>query len=113
MKILFSFILLIIVFLSKCNDYNNLYVVWIDGKVKNVENAYYQKIINQINNVKLFPFTEVKEGIDYLKTIRFCKTIIIVSGSKYPEFIKMLKNNINNLKIYQRLLYSQVMLKIL
>jgi len=105
MKSLYSFIFIfiIIVFLLKFNECNNkcdnLLVVWIDGKVHNNENKQYQKEINNTNYVKLSCFPDVKEGIDYLITIRFCKTIIIVSGRKYPEFIKMFKNNINNLKI--------------
>ena len=56
---------------------SNIILVWIDKKVNNNENIYYQKEFRSINNLELNCFESVYDGINFLKKIEFKRTIII------------------------------------
>ena len=46
----------------------------------------YERDIKSHNNIKFEAYKEVGKAIDYIKKIRFQKTIIIISLELYPEF---------------------------
>ena len=46
----------------------------------------YERDIRSHNNIKFEDYKEVGKAIDYIKKIRFQKTIIIISLELYPEF---------------------------
>ena len=67
------------------------YVVWIDPEIRKDEITQYASELeeNQILKVKLFKI--INDAIDYLKTIKFKETKVIVNGGLYTEFVKTLK----------------------
>ena len=79
-------------------------MVWIDKKINNSENKSYQKTFLELGNINLKCFDNVYDGIEFLKTINFERTLIITSGSIYSEFYEKFKNNINNLTIVPRII---------
>ena len=70
----------------------NSNLIWIDKNIYNQENTEYQNEFKK--EFKLFPYTNVKDGINKLKEINFEETFLIISGSLYPEFISDFKNNL-------------------
>ncbi len=75
-------------------------IIWIDPKINNSENSYYQSILNEnVNFAKKYYFKTIKEGIDQLKYISFKPTIIITSGRFYTLLIEELKKNICSIKV--------------
>ena len=92
------------------NNYNNntsltsIILVWIDKKVNNIENKGYQSEFKSLAYINLNCFEDVNDGIIFLKTIEFKRTIIITSGSIFSEFIKNFKENINYLRIAPRII---------
>ena len=81
------------------NSPNKTLIIWFDKYINNEENKSYQKEINKIDDIQLECFVDVNKGIDYIKTIKFRKTIIITSGRLYPEFYKALKDNLLEINI--------------
>ena len=79
-------------------------LVWIDKNINNKENTQYQKIFKKFEFLKLSCFDRVSKGMDYLKSLKFRQTIIITSGSLFPEFIQLFKNNINQLLICPKII---------
>lgn len=74
--------------LSQLNS--DLKIVWLDYNVDNEENKFYQEEmkekLKQKYNLDLYPVKELEQSISILKTIKFAKTIIIVSGKYYEKF---------------------------
>ena len=81
------------------NNQNKTLIIWLDKYINNEENKSYQKELNKIDDIQLECFIDVNKGIDYIKTIKFRKTIIITSGRLYPEFYKALKDNLLEINI--------------
>ena len=81
------------------NSPNKTLIIWIDKYINNEENKSYQKELNKIDDIQLECFVDVDKGIDYVKTIKFRKTIIITSGRLYPEFYKAFKDNLLEINI--------------
>ena len=80
------------------NENQNLkHLIWIDPYIENEENQSYYKSMKELgfSNIKCFKTTD--EGINYIKTIKFESSKIILSGRLYIEFIKKFKENIKNL----------------
>ena len=73
------------------NSTNDTFIVWIDKNVNSKKNKEYQKTIESYENITFKCFEEVEKGIEYIKQIKFQKTIIITSGRLYPEFYHSLK----------------------
>ena len=72
---------------------NDTLILWIDKNVNTTdENKKYQKTIKSYKGIDLECKTNVQEGINYIKKIKFRKTIIILSGWLFSEFCKELKN---------------------
>ena len=67
---------------------NKTLIAWIDSKVNSPENKIYQKELESHKQIGLECFTSVEEGIKLLKKKKFQNTIIITSGSIFPQFYK-------------------------
>ena len=80
------------------------YVIWIDPEIRTEEITQYASELeeNQILTVKLFKV--INEAIDYLKSLRFKETKVIVNGGLYTEFIKILKENLVDLYIVPKII---------
>ena len=78
--------------LTKQIPKTDLIIVWLDKSVDNEENLKYQgqMRINLSNkyNLHLYPVKTIEKSMSILKTIKFTKTIIIVSGKYYERFIE-------------------------
>ena len=79
------------------------YYIWIDLNIKSKENSDYAKILSKLyKNLSLF--TNVKEALMYLQTIKFKLTYIIISGSLFLEYIYLFKNIENNISTAPKLI---------
>ena len=72
-------------------------IIWIDREVYNEENQDYVKEIEKLEYKKLRLFDNVNEAMDYMKSIQFEETKIIVSGALFSEFINVFKENIRDM----------------
>ena len=79
-------------------------IIWIDPEVDNNEITQYAKELQstQLWKVKLFKL--INEAIDYLKTIKFRETKVIVSGGLYSEFVKFLKKNLESIYVAPKII---------
>ena len=74
----------------------NKNIIWIDSKIGNEENLYYRlKMEKQVSFENFKCVDNIPDAIEYLKELKFVKTIIICSGRFFPEFIGIFKENIN------------------
>jgi len=79
------------------------YYIWIDLNIKSKENSDYAKILSKLyKNLSLF--TNVKDALMYLQTIKFKLTYIIISGSLFLEYIYLFKNIENNISTAPKLI---------
>ena len=93
-----------------------LNLIWIDPKINNEENIQYQKALKKITfeentqdkkvfkTITLHCFESIKNGIDYLKTIKFEKVVIIISGRISTSFYEELKNNLNEIIVIPKII---------
>ena len=72
-------------------------IIWIDRNIYNEENLGYVKELEELGYKKLRLFETVTEAFDYMKSILFEETKIIVSGRLFSEFISAFKKNITNM----------------
>ena len=86
------------------NSANDTYIIWIDKNVNRDKNKEYQKTIESYNNIEFKCFEEVEKGIEYIKQIKFQKTIIITSGRLYPKFYYSLKSCEHELYIIPKII---------
>ena len=84
--------------------YQSANILWLDAQINNPENKKYQEKIKKINQIKFLPFTETKDCIDTLKSIRYEKTFIIVSGSLLNEFYQELQKLMDQLEVVPEIL---------
>ena len=82
-------------------------IIWIDREIYNEENLGYVKELEELGYTKLRLFEKVSEAFDYMKSILFEETKIIVSGRLFNEFINTFKENINDICFIPKILYSQ------
>ena len=69
-------------------------IIWLDENVDIILNKIYSKELESMISFKVKLFKTVLESINYLKTIQFEETKIIVSGRLYSEFVNAFKENI-------------------
>ena len=89
----------------KTEHENVINIIWIDGNIQNQENiGYYNRLYETISSncyqYKIFALKgipKLDEAIDFIKTVKFEATIIIVAGSLYYNFIDKFIDNINNI----------------
>ena len=74
-------------------------IIWLDQKVNNEENKKFVKELEELGykNIKLFQ--KVNEAIEYMKSIQFEETKIIVNERLFSEFINKFKINIKDICI--------------
>jgi len=89
---------------SKIN--NNLLniIIWIDPNINNNENTKYIKDLESFKNTRIYPFKDISDSLEKIKTIKFEETHIIVSGSLYSEFIKKLEENIRDIYVVPKII---------
>ena len=90
--------------ISKIN--NNLLniIIWIDPNINNYENTKYIKDLESFKNTRIYPFKDISDSLEKIKTIKFEDTHIIVSGSLYSEFIKKLEENIRDIYVVPKII---------
>ena len=79
-------------------------LIWID---ENIDSKDYTKYIEELIffgsfQVKLFINSD--KAIDYLKTIEFQETKLIISGKIYYEFISKFKDNIIDMRVAPKII---------
>ena len=74
-------------------------VIWIDEEVDSCLNKIYSKELESMNSFNVKLFKKVLEAINYLKTIKFEETKIIISGRLYSEFVKSFKENMQEMYV--------------
>ena len=88
---------------NSINLKTELKIVWLDKNVGNKENLEYQKIIKnelpKIYNLEFFPVKTIEDSISILTNINFIKTIIIVSGKYYENFVEKFYSIQNELNL--------------
>ena len=72
-------------------------IIWIDQNIHNEENQRYVEDLEELDNKKIIQYQKVSDAIEYMKSILFEETKIIVSGRLFDEFINTLKKNINDI----------------
>ena len=78
-------------------------VIWIDENVDNFENTGYLIDLNSLGyNVKTFK--NVDDGLDYVKSIKFESTKIIISGRLYVKFIKKFIDDMNEIFVIPKII---------
>ena len=82
-------------------------IIWIDRNIYNEENLGYVKELEELGYKKLRLFETVTEAFDYMNSFLFEETKIIVSGRLFNEFINTFKENINDICLFLKILYSQ------
>ena len=84
---------------EKCDIYQDSNLLWLDPKVDSKENTNYQNKIKEINEIHLFPFTDINDCITKLKKIEFEKTFVVVSGSLSKIFFEKIEKIIKEITV--------------
>ena len=76
-------------------------LLWIDPNIFGEENQIFlEKIKNTFNYfINIYTYTDVDDGINKLKEIKFIPTILIISGRLYPEFILFYRYNLKEYNV--------------
>ena len=82
---------------TNCEKQDLKHLIWIDPNIENDENQGYVRNMKKLGFSNIQSFKTTEEGINYIKTIQFESSKIILSGRLYIEFIKKFKENIKNL----------------
>ena len=70
---------------------SKIYYIWVDTNIKNSENLEYTKYLSKtFQNLTIF--TNIKDAMKFLQSIKFHLTYFIVSGTLFPYYISELKN---------------------
>ena len=69
---------------------SNITIIWVDKNIENSENSSYKEDISK-SFTNLHCFTNIEEGFNYLKDIKFSLTYFIISGSLFIDFCTLLK----------------------
>ena len=84
-------------------EYNPENIIWIDENVDNDENTGYLKDLNSLG-YKVECFKNVDDGLNYIKSIKFESTKIIISGRLYIKFIKIFIDNLNDIYVIPKII---------
>ena len=80
------------------------HIIWVDSNVDGEENTSYIEELKSLGYYRITCFKDINEAIEYIKTIEFEETIIIVSGSLYIHFIEAFKSNINDIFVIPQII---------
>ena len=79
-------------------------VVWIDTNIDNFENSGFGKHFKSMKSLKLELLKNINDAIEYLKSIKFEETKIIVSGRLYAPFVQIFKANLVDMCISPKII---------
>ena len=79
-------------------------ILWIDSNIDNEENISYIEELKSLGYYKIKCFKEINSAIEYIKTIEFEETFIIVSGSLYIPFINTFKNHLSDIYVIPKII---------
>ena len=79
--------------------FSGIIIIWMDPKINNNENRFYQSSIEYIDNSKLFAYDNLEDGFKIILSIEFQKTFIIVNSTLSEKLLYLLEKNVNKLKI--------------
>ena len=79
-------------------------IIWLDQKVNNEENKKFVKELEELGYKNLKLFQKVNEAIEYMKSIQFEETKIIVNERLFSEFINIFKINIKDIYIAPKII---------
>ena len=79
-------------------------IVWLDKYSDGDEITEYVSQLRTLGYSNIKCSKTINDSINYLKTIKFVDTIIIVSGSLYIPFIKEFKINMNDIYIIPKII---------
>ena len=71
-------------------------IIWIGKTINDTENSYYQKVLKD-KGYNLYTYTEIDDGLEKLKKIKFELTYLIITGSYFNDFSYKLTNIKDNL----------------
>ena len=86
------------------NELNMINIIWIDSNVDNEENTSYLKSLEGIKNIKISCYKNINDALQFIKTLKFSETNIIISGRLYSEFIKRLKDILGDIFIIPKII---------
>ena len=72
-------------------------VIWIDENIDNEENTQHVKELKSFPSLKVREFKEIDETINYMKSIGFEETKVIINDTLYSSFIIKFKENIKDM----------------
>ena len=82
---------------------SDITIIWVDKNIDNSENkSYKEEILKNFKN--LHCFTNIEEGFNYLKSIKFSLTYFIISGSLFLDFCSLLTFKKNSLLTVPRII---------
>ena len=71
-------------------------VIWIVANLDNIENSEYQKQLREMN-LDLKIFHTIQEGVNNVKEYKFEKIYIIIRGTMFEDFLRILRNEKKNI----------------
>ena len=86
------------------NELNMINIIWIDPNLDNEENKSYLKSLEGIKNIKISCYKNIDDALQFIKTLKFSETNIIISGRLYSEFIKGLKDILGDIFIIPKII---------
>ena len=79
-------------------------IIWINENTDNEENKAYLNQLENLDNFNIKSFTNVQESITQIKSIKFERTFIIVSGGLYIEFIQCFSMSLSEIYVIPKLI---------
>jgi hypothetical protein len=83
---------------------NSNYVIWVDSNINNAENIMYSMELKLMLDSSIKRYKTIKSAINFLKTVKFVETKIIISGRLYSEFIEQYKNIVASLNTIPKII---------
>ena len=80
------------------------FVIWIDPELDDEENITYAKELIAMANFKVKLFKKVYDAINFIRTIKFEETKIIISGKLYSKFIQNFKENLKDMCVSPKII---------
>ena len=83
-------------------------IVWINPFMDDDENIRFVKELENTGYLRVRCFKKIDEAINYIKSIRFEETKIIVNGKLYIQFIEKFIDNLKDIYIIPKIIiYSK------
>ena len=79
-------------------------IIWINENTDNEENKAYLNQLENLDNFNIQSFINVQESITQIKSIKFERTFIIVSGGLYIEFIQCFSMSLSEIYVIPKLI---------